>query len=139
MAEERRRSTTASPEAVWAIWSDPATWPTWNPDVAAVDLASPLASGARGTMTTAHGAVGVTVAELDPGRSFVLEAEPLPGAKIAITCAVRPLEGGGADISQAVEAVGRLATMFAGPLLPRVAETFGPALDGLALRAEAVG
>lgn len=55
---------------------------------------------------------------------------------MAITCAVRPGADGGSVLSQSVEARGRLASLVARPLLPRIAEAFGPALDGLARRAE---
>jgi uncharacterized protein YndB with AHSA1/START domain len=37
----------ASPEAVWARWSDVATWPEWNPHCASARLDGPLAPGTR--------------------------------------------------------------------------------------------
>ena len=36
--ETRSQETTASPQAVWTIWSDTSTWPEWNPDVQAMTL-----------------------------------------------------------------------------------------------------
>lgn len=42
---------TAPASAVWALWSDTATWPDWDPSVVAVSLEGPFAVGTTGTMT----------------------------------------------------------------------------------------
>lgn len=60
----------ASTEAVWAIWADPTTWPTWDPPVDAVDVA--LEEGATGTITLAGGITApVTIDVVEPGRRFL--------------------------------------------------------------------
>ncbi len=48
-------TTTAPPSAVWALWSDPSTWPSWDPSVVAVALDGPFAEGTTGTMTLGGG------------------------------------------------------------------------------------
>jgi uncharacterized protein YndB with AHSA1/START domain len=50
-----RRSTTASPERVWALWSDPDNWNRWNTGIRSSQIDGPLTSGATGTMQTTSG------------------------------------------------------------------------------------
>jgi len=33
---EHSIETTASPEAIWRLWSEVATWPDWNGDIARI-------------------------------------------------------------------------------------------------------
>ena len=75
---ERSVSTTAAPAAVWRVWSDPSTWPTWNPDVRSIKLDGPFATGTTGTMSTRQATHDITLARVDEGRSFTLEAAPIP-------------------------------------------------------------
>ncbi len=37
----RRRSTTASPERVWALWSDPDNWSRWNTGIRSSHIDGP--------------------------------------------------------------------------------------------------
>jgi carbon monoxide dehydrogenase subunit G len=48
-------TTTAPPAAVWKLWSDVATWATWDPGVDDVSLDGPFAVGASGTLTLRGG------------------------------------------------------------------------------------
>lgn len=47
--------TTASPERVFALWSDTSTWATWDPPVERVVLDGPFRVGTSGTMVMAGG------------------------------------------------------------------------------------
>lgn len=47
--------TTASPARVFALWSDPTTWATWDPPVERVVLDGPFRIGTAGTMVMAGG------------------------------------------------------------------------------------
>ena len=51
----KSRSTTASPERVWSIWSDPNNWGRWNSGIRSATLDGPLVSGATGSMVTSRG------------------------------------------------------------------------------------
>lgn len=44
-------TTTASPAAIWRLWSDIATWSDWDPAVDEVSLDGPFEVGTSGTMT----------------------------------------------------------------------------------------
>ncbi len=68
--------TAASPAAVWALWSDVATWATWNADITAMDLRGPFASGTPFTMNPGRDdAVELVLADVVPGESFTDEAQ----------------------------------------------------------------
>jgi uncharacterized protein YndB with AHSA1/START domain len=65
----------ASPERVWALWTDVEGWPTWNPGVARAELDGPLAEGATGTVRAVGGpASTLKVVAVEPDRRFVTEA-----------------------------------------------------------------
>ena len=130
------RETKAPAEKVWRIWSDTSTWPSWNPDVQEVHLDRPLGSGARGTMRTRSGGThNIAIREVDPGRSFVLQSDGVPATRLLFKCEVAA-GSGGTTISQAVTLEGPLSFLF-GPLMGnRIAQSFGPVLEGLAKEAE---
>src|SRR5438045_9694412 len=87
--------TTASPEAVWAIWSKPESWPEWNPDVEEVKLDGPFVAGTTGSMRTKRGGSHpIRLEHIDQGRSFQLEAAAMRGAKFHFRWRVGPLTEG---------------------------------------------
>ncbi len=62
----------ASPSAVWALWSEPATWTDWDPSVEAVMLDADFGPGVSGTMTLGGGfEVPVVVEVVEPGRRYL--------------------------------------------------------------------
>ncbi|WP_232676285.1 SRPBCC family protein [Nocardioides sp. R-C-SC26] len=65
-------TTTASPDRVWQIWNDVATWPDWDPSVADARLDGPFEAGTTGTMTLA-GPIEVPLAldVVEPGRRYL--------------------------------------------------------------------
>lgn len=68
----RTVTTTAAPDAVWALWSDPATWPAWDPAVESVAFEGSFGEGAAGTMVLAGGIeVPVTLEIVEPGRRYL--------------------------------------------------------------------
>lgn len=137
MAEyQKSKQALAPPERVWRIWSDVRTWPTWNPDVAAVAIDGAFASGTTGTMTTRSGGKhAITLEAVQPGRSFRLETSALPGARFAFDCEIQP-SGQGCVISQRISMRGPLAPVFSVMMGRRIAEGFEPILGGLKNAAE---
>jgi len=129
--------TSASPEAVWRIWSQPQTWSEWNPDVEFVKLDGPFAVGTTGTMRTKRGGSHtIRFEDITEGRSFQLEPTALPGAKFHFRCEIAP-SGGGSRISQSLTMRGPLAGIFSGMMGAKIAASFEPILKGLATKAEA--
>jgi uncharacterized protein YndB with AHSA1/START domain len=130
------RETTAPPDRVWRIWSDTSTWPSWNPDIQEVKLDRPLGSGASGTMRTRSGGThNIAIRDVEPGRSFILESDGVPATRLLFRCEVAG-SSDGTRISQAVTLHGPLSFLF-GPMMGgRIAQSFGPLLEGLAAEAE---
>jgi uncharacterized protein YndB with AHSA1/START domain len=131
---ERSLETSAAPERVWEIWSDPATWPAWDPDVRAVSLDGPFASGTTGTMTTGAGTHQIRLENVVAGRSFGLVTSPLPASTFHFHCEVTPADQG-SRISQGLTMSGLLGPVFSPLMGGRIAQSFQPILEGLAREA----
>jgi len=132
------RVTTASPEAVWKIWSDPTTWGSWNPDVEEAGADGPLRSGTAGWMKThSGGRHDIVFEDVVEGRGFTVVARPMPATRFHFRCEIEP-SGSGSTISQSLTLHGLMAFM-SGMIVPGVVKTFGALLDGLAEKAEAAG
>jgi hypothetical protein len=128
--------TTASPDRVWKVWSDMSTWGEWNPNVSTMDWTGGFVQGSEGVMNTRAGQHHkMKLAEVQPGRSFVLETRVVPGTVFRFSCRVEPA-GGKTKISQTVQVGGPLG--FLGPMMgPQVSKEFGTLLSNLASSAEA--
>lgn len=87
---EHSVETSASPEAVWRLWSDIPRWPEWNADLSQAELEGEFSEGSTIRMTSNDGeAVELRIAEaLEPER-FVDEAE-LGGITVRTTHKVEP-------------------------------------------------
>jgi uncharacterized protein YndB with AHSA1/START domain len=131
--------TTAPPETLWRIWSDPGTWPDWNRDVRSMTVDGPFAAGSSAVMTTAAGRTHrMTLLDVQPPRSFALETRVIPGTRFVFTCRVDP-HGTHTRISQSITIGGPLGPAF-GPMAgKRIAAGFRPLLAGLARKAGDIG
>lgn len=95
----RTVTTTASPDAVWALWSDSGTWPEWDPAVQHVSLDGPFEQGTAGTMTlTGPIDVPVSLEVVEPGRRYLDELR-MGELVIRIDHVVEPLPDGGSEVT----------------------------------------
>ena len=91
-------TTTAPADAVWALWSDPATWSTWDPAVEGVRIDGAFEEGATGAMTLTGGIeVPVTLEVVEPGSRY-LDQLAMGDLTIRIDHVVRPTDTG-AEVS----------------------------------------
>ena len=134
--QERSVETTASPEAVWKVWSDTSTWQEWNPDVQSMSLNGPFASGTTGVMKTKQGTRQIVLTDVVPGRSFRLETSVIPLTRFAFDCQVASGPGGKTAVSQGISVGGPLGGIVGGMMSKQIADTFPPLLQGLARKAE---
>lgn len=133
---ERSRQTSARPETVWRLWTDPKTWPEWNPDVESMTMEGPFARGSKALMRTHAGrSHRMQVTALEPGREFHLETSPIPGTTFTFACRVTP-SAQGSSISQGLTMRGPLSIVMSPLAGERIAESFRRLLDGLAAAAE---
>jgi hypothetical protein len=118
----RTVTTSASPAAVWALWSDSTTWPVWDPAVVAVSLDGAFTQGTAGTMTLTGGIeVPVTLEVVEPGRRY-LDQLVMGDLVIRIDHVVEAAAGG-AEVT--------VSTVITGP----GAEDIGPMVTADAPRA----
>ena len=118
----RTVTTSAAPAAVWALWSDPTTWPVWDPAVESVAFEGHFGEGAGGTMVLAGGIeVPVTLKVVEPGRRY-LDRLAMGDLVIEIDHVVEPHEDG-AQVT--------VTTVITGP----GAEDIGPMVTNDAPRA----
>lgn len=133
---EASLETSASPAAVWRVWSDVNSWPEWNPDMKASRLDGPMKLGQTGNIDTRSGGKhDVVVTHYEEGHSFELESTALPGTKMAIRATITP-RGSGSFISQGFEPRGLLAPIV-GPMMGgTILKTFNSVLSGLKRKVE---
>lgn len=102
----RTVTTTATPEAVWALWSHPASWHQWDPAVESVAFEGHFAEGAAGTMVLTGGIeVPVTLEIVEPGVRY-LDRLTMGDLVIEIDHVVRP-HADGAEVT--------VSTVITGP------------------------
>jgi hypothetical protein len=132
----RSLATRAKAEQVWRIWSDPSTWPKWNPDVIDISLAGTFATGTGGTMTTrAGGTHHVELENVQAGRTFTIRTSPAPLSTFHFKCEVIPA-GDGSQITQGVNMTGPLGGLMSATMGARMAAGFEAILQGLKKEAE---
>ena len=102
----------APPEAVWALWIDPARWPEWNTQVEWGEIEGEPAPGAAVTVKFKHGGrMRFEITQLEPQRLLVDEAR-LPGCRFGHEHRVEP-SGAGSEITHRLYLKGPTAKAFA--------------------------
>lgn len=84
--------TCATPEQVYALLSDVATWPSWNAGVAKIDIDGPFAAGASARMTFPDGSqLPFTITWVEPGVGYEdLTVVPDTGVEVRVRHESRP-------------------------------------------------
>ena len=91
-------TTSAPPAAVWALWSHPASWHSWDPAVESVAFEGHFAEGAAGKVVLAGGIeVPVTLEIVEPGARY-LDRLTMGELVIEVDHVVRP-HGDGAEVT----------------------------------------
>ena len=69
---EHRQHTTAAPEAIFGLWADVPSWPSWDGSLIATTLDGVFQAGAAGTLhpVGAPQPLPFTITSVDPGRGF---------------------------------------------------------------------
>ncbi|NLP86129.1 hypothetical protein HF576_20040 [Microbacterium sp. CFH 90308] len=130
LLSEHSRITRHTPAAVFALWSDPRTWSTWDPEVRAVESEPPCAVGARGRLRPAKGpALTFTVTALLPDELFTDTAR-LPGARLEFEHLVAA-SGEGSRISVTVRVRGPLAGVWRRVLRSSMGDAARTGVEGL--------
>jgi len=121
---EHSVETTASPQALWARWSDMAGWPHWNDGIERIEIDGPFTVGTTFTMTPpGDEPVRLRLVEIVPGQLFTDEMD---GGDFVVRTAHRleSLESGGTRVVYRTEITGPAADQIGPELGPAITADF---------------
>jgi hypothetical protein len=120
----------ASAERVYGLYADVTTWPTWDPAVLEVSLASGLRTGSGGWLRAQGGPrTRIRIHEASAPSSFTV-ASQLPGCEMLFGHSLTSVAGG-VRATHTLSFTGPLAFLFRRLLGVRIASTLPAALQGL--------
>lgn len=135
---EETVETTASATQIWAQWSQPETWPSWDDGVEWVKMHGPFAHGSKGEMRPAGGPiVKFVILDVVVERSFK-DRSFLPFTALDFTHVYTPAAvGKKATINHRVEMRGLLTPLFSRVIGSGIKKGLRGAMTKLARAAEA--
>ena len=135
-AFEHTMTTSATPDQLWARYAEPATWPEWDHEIAAVTVQGPVAVGTRGRLKPVKGpAVSFNFTEVTPRIGFT-DVSRLPLARLTLAHHIEPTTAG-SRFTHRVTISGPLAPLFTRVIGRSIAASLPTAMQALATLAEA--
>lgn len=132
---EHTLDTEASTEAIWRLYSDVGTWPSWDGGIEAVELHGPFAAGTEGILTpTGQGPLPFHMLEATPYSGFSDETE-VPGATLRFIHRLLPLDSGGTRVTHRVEIDGPSADELGPAVGPQITAGIPETMASLARHA----
>ncbi len=126
--------TTAPPEAIWRLWTDPASWHEWDTELKSATLDGPWEPGARGRLVPLAGpSARFDVTAVAPRATAY--TTNLPMAVLRLRRSWTPLAEGQIAVTHEVEFGGLMGGVFASRLGPGFRRALPPVmarLDSLA-------
>jgi Polyketide cyclase / dehydrase and lipid transport len=133
---EHSIETAAAPQAIWRLWSDVASWPSWNTDLERAELRGPFAAGSTITMTPQEGdPIELRIAEAMRPEAFVDEAD-FGGLVVRTIHRVEQISGDRSRVTYRMEITGVEAESVGPQLGPEISADFPEVLAALVVRAE---
>jgi hypothetical protein len=132
-----RLETTASADAIFALYADATTWPDWDAGLERMELDGPFVAGTTGTMFAfGQEPLRMRLKTVDAGRGFEDET-PVPGAGVVVRVrhCLEPLSQGGTLITYTVTIDGPAADTVGPTLGPAITADFPQTMAALAARA----
>ncbi len=123
-----------SAEAIWSLYEDVTTWPTWDAQAELVTRDGPFAAGTTGTMKFAgQEPLHYRLARVEPLREFVDET-PVGELVVRVSHVLEPLPSGRLRITYAAEIDGpEEQAREVGPL---ITADFPDTIESLVARAQ---
>ncbi len=132
---EHSVETTASPQAIWRLWTDVANWGSWNNDIEAVELHGPFAEGSTISMTpTGQETVQLHLAEVRENEQFVDEAE-IAEMVLRTIHRLDQLDTGRVRVTYRMEITGPAAAEMGPQIGPQITADFPETIAALVERA----
>jgi uncharacterized protein YndB with AHSA1/START domain len=129
---ESTASSDASREKVWALWTDAAGWPRWNPTLKAASMDGPISEGTAGSLEHTSGRKSdFVVRDVQPEAVFATESA-MPGARLRIEHEVVDKPGGGSRFTQRALFRGPLGRVWSLIIGRQVKHDITAAVEGLA-------
>ena len=93
MQVEHRITISASPDAIFRIYTDVKSWHTWDPDTKQASLEGPFVVGSKGKLTPTKGkTVPMVLTQVEPSRCFTVESK-IPLFRMLFEHELVPLTG----------------------------------------------
>jgi Polyketide cyclase / dehydrase and lipid transport len=110
--------TDATPEAVWALYEDVSSWPSWDAQAEKITRDGPFEAGTTGTMTFVdQEPMPYWLTKVDPMREFVDET-PVGALVVRVSHLLTPLPDGRLRIDYSAEIDGpEDQTQQVGPMI----------------------
>src|SRR5919201_3642596 len=123
-AAERSIETSASPERIWRVWADVASWPEWNGDIERIKLDGAFALGGRIVMTPiGEEPIELRIAEALEPELFVDEAD-FGEVVVRTSHRVQPRGSEGAQVTYRLEITGPAADTLGPQIGPEISSDF---------------
>lgn len=129
-------TTTASADAILALYADVATWPAWDAGLDRLELDGPFAAGTTGTMfATGQQPLRIRLKTVDAGRGFEDET-PVPDAGVVVRVrhCLEPVGQGGTLITHTVTIHGPASDTVGPQIGPAITADFPQTMAALAAR-----
>jgi uncharacterized protein YndB with AHSA1/START domain len=127
-------ATTATKQGVYALWANPATWSSWDPQVAGATMNGPIRVGTRGKLRGTSGPdSNIEIIAMEPGVRFAYAASG-PGLRMVFD---RRFEAGDATrFTHSVTITGAASGFLAPRIGKRIQEGLPTAMQRLKAAAE---
>ena len=133
---EHSIETTATPEAVWRLWSDVPRWPEWNGDLEQAELSGPFAAGSTITMfPKGQDPIELRIAEASEAEAFVDQAD-LGDVVVQTIHRLEPLGADRVRVVYRMEITGPEADRMGPQIGPEISADFPQVVAALVERAE---
>lgn len=132
---EVTRTTSASKEKIWDLWSDVQNWKTWDKDVESAELFGAFRQGTKGVMKPSEGPRATfRITECTQLKSFT-NTSLLPLCRMDFIHTIKEI-GGRVEIKHKVVMTGALTFLFSRIIGKKLEEGLPHAVDSLIKKAE---
>jgi len=119
---------TENPDEIWSLWTDPATWGSWDRGLKSARLEGEMRLGSKGEIEPLSGPVATfEVTEFQPNASYTFETK-LPGAVLRVN---RAFNADRTEFTHTVSFVGLSAFVFASMFGPEFRKALPPTMREL--------